>query len=129
MAEANAVRPQSSKSAAFSIPDMVIDRHPFAALHDSYISVCQEIALRLLRRQAKAALASRNRLEKKLRRSPFAAALGYATNLDPAQKSFLGSLARQVQANHSASHISRSQLSPLAALIRGSAKTDDKTDK
>jgi hypothetical protein len=35
MAEANAVRPQSSKSAAFSIPDMVIDRHPFAALHES----------------------------------------------------------------------------------------------
>jgi hypothetical protein len=35
MAEANAVRPQSSKSAAFSIPDTVIDRHPFAALHES----------------------------------------------------------------------------------------------
>jgi len=32
MAEANAVRPQPSKSAAFSIPDMVIDRHLFAAL-------------------------------------------------------------------------------------------------
>ena len=37
MAEANAVRPQSSKSAAFSIPYMVIDRHPFAALHESAV--------------------------------------------------------------------------------------------
>jgi hypothetical protein len=35
MAEVNAVRPQLSKSAAFSIPDMAIGRHPFAALHMS----------------------------------------------------------------------------------------------
>jgi DNA-binding MltR family transcriptional regulator len=51
----------------------------------AYITLCQEIALSLLKRQTKAAQASVRRMRQKMAKLPFARAFGYDIPFDPAK--------------------------------------------
>jgi DNA-binding MltR family transcriptional regulator len=97
----------------------------------AYISICQSVALKLLQRRVRATLASRKRMERKLRQSPFANALAYgrSTSLAVSRIGGLGSFLLSSPPGHTARLSPEAQLGLLSALFQEPPKSGDSGDK